>query len=169
MSGKKILLVEGFSISMEFTTSLLEKASYTVLQAENPEQGIALAKAEKPALILMNLRLQGMVRLQGMDGLTATRLLKQDSATKDIPIIALTAYHINKEEALEAGCVDCISKPYDCRLLLGVVVRFISWNHNSDFQYRRMVDEFLSDCTSVLRRKFTSHYPSLKPLESSKF
>ena len=164
MSGKKILLVEGFSISMEFTTSLLEKASYTVLQAENAEQGIALAKAEKPALILMDLR------LQGMDGLTATKLLKQDSATKDIPIIALTADHINEEEALKAGCVDCISKPYDCRVLLGVVVRFISCNHiNSDFQYRRMVDEFLSDCTSILQRKFTSHPLSLKPLESSKF
>ena len=118
-----ILNVEDFPSSLEFATDILERAGYVVLQAENAKKGIALARVEEPALILMD------VRLPGMDGLTATRILKQYPTTKDIPVIALTAHHLimdDGEKSLEAGCADYITKPYSRGVLLEVVARFIS-------------------------------------------
>jgi len=123
MPSEKILIVEDCPINMKLATSLLEKSDYVVLQAENAEKGIALAKAEKPALILMD------VRLPGMNGLKATRLLKQDPATKDIPIIALTAHHVlmgDGGKSLTAGCDDYIAKPFNRGALLEMVARYIS-------------------------------------------
>ena len=78
MTGKKILIVEDNLANMELITDLLEIARYVVLQAETAEEGIALAKVESPDLILMD------IALPGMDGLSATRILKQDARTKPV-------------------------------------------------------------------------------------
>src|SRR5436309_14227141 len=86
MPGEKILVVEDNPLNMELTADILGTAGYVVLQAENAERGIALARAEKPALILMG------VRLPGMDGLLATEILKREAETRDIPVVALTAH-----------------------------------------------------------------------------
>ena len=111
MAGEKILLVEDNPVNMELATDLLEVAGYEVFQAGTAEEGCQLAKTVAPDLILMD------VRLPGMDGLTATSLLKQDAATSAIPIIALTAQAMkgDQEKALEAGCDGYITKPIDTR------------------------------------------------------
>jgi len=121
MTGEKILIVEDNPMNMELATDLLELAGYVVIQAETAEAGIELAKAESPALILMD------ISLPHMDGLTATGILKQDQSTKDIPIIALTAHAMRNDERriLAAGCDGYIPKPIDTREFPKTVARYI--------------------------------------------
>ena len=121
MAGEKILVVEDNPVNMELTADILGAAGYTVLQAENAERGIALARMERPALILMD------VRLPGMDGLLATEILKREAETQEIPVVALTAHAMKGDEdkALAAGCEGYITKPIDSRALPGEVAGFL--------------------------------------------
>ena len=121
MIAQKILVIEDIRINMELVTDLLELAGYKVLQAETAETGIEMARAESPDLILMD------IGLPGMDGLTATGILKQDRSTKDIPIIALTSHAMkgDKNKVLAAGCNGYITKPIDTRKFPQTVARFI--------------------------------------------
>lgn len=121
MSKHKVLIVEDNPLNMELATDVLETAGYTVLQAESAEAAISLARSGKPALIIMD------ISLPGMDGLTAVRVLKQDSATKDIPVVALTAHAMkgDREKALSAGCDGYLTKPIDTKELPKAVARFI--------------------------------------------
>jgi len=121
MSGEKILVVEDNAVNMELTADILGAAGYTVLQAENAERGIALARVERPALILMD------VRLPGMDGLSATEILQGEAATRDIPVVALTAHAMkgDEEKALAAGCKGYITKPIDATTLPGEVSTYL--------------------------------------------
>ena len=122
MRGEKILVVEDTPMNMELTTDLLEVAGYEVIQAETAETGIERARAEAPNLILMD------IGLPGMDGLTATAILKQDRSTKDIPIIALTSHAMkeDKERIMAAGCDGYITKPIDTREFPKTVARLIT-------------------------------------------
>ncbi len=121
MAGKKILIIEDNPINLELATGLLEAAGYVVIQAETAEKGIKLTRAEFPDLILMD------VGLPGMDGLEATALLKQDSATKEIPVVSLTAHAMKsiEEKALAANCAGYITKPIDTGEFPKAVARFI--------------------------------------------
>lgn len=121
MAGEKILLVEDNPMNLELATDLLEAAGYVVIQAGTAEEGIKLARDESPDLILMD------VGLPGMDGLEATGVLKQDPATKDIPVIAITAHAMkgDEEKALAVGCAGYITKPIDTREFSKMVTRFI--------------------------------------------
>lgn len=127
MQGEKrppahqILIIEDNRINMELTTLILRAEGYSVLQAEDAEQGIALAGAEQPSLILMD------VSLAGMDGLSATELLKRDAGTREIPVVALTGHVMEGDEqrALAAGCIGYIAKPIDTRAFPSLVDRFI--------------------------------------------
>ncbi len=121
MAGEKILIVEDNPMNLELATDLLEAAGYVVIQAGTAEEGIKLARDESPDLILMD------VGLPGMDGLEATGVLKQDPATKDIPVIAITAHAMkgDEEKALAAGCAGYITKPIDTRAFPKMVTRFI--------------------------------------------
>jgi two-component system, cell cycle response regulator DivK len=121
MAGEKILVVEDNPVNMELTADILGAAGYTVLQAENAERGIALARTERPALILMD------VRLPGMDGLSATEILKAEPETRAIPVVALTAHAMKGDEAkaLAAGCEGYITKPIDTRALPHEVAGFL--------------------------------------------
>lgn len=103
----KVLVVEDNAANMKLATLLLNKAGHTVLSAMDAEAGLALARAELPDLILMD------IHLPGMDGLEATKLLKQDNATRAIPVIALTAMAMkdDREHILTAGCDAYIVKP----------------------------------------------------------
>jgi len=87
----------------------LEKKGYRVLTAQNAAEGLRVAGAERPDIILMDL---GMPDL---DGWSATRQLKTDPRFVHVPIIALTAHamHGDREKALEAGCDDYETKPFD--------------------------------------------------------
>jgi two-component system, cell cycle response regulator DivK len=121
LAGETILVVEDNPLNMELAADILGVAGYTVLRADNAERGIALARAEKPALILMD------VRLPGMDGLRATEILKGEPETREIPVVALTAHAMkgDEEKALAAGCAGYITKPIDTRALAGEVARWV--------------------------------------------
>jgi two-component system cell cycle response regulator DivK len=103
----KVLIVEDNAANMTLWVFLLELAGHTVLSAVDAEAGLALARSQQPDLILMDMQ------LPGMDGLEATRLLKQDDATRAIPVIALTALAMKgDEERIRAiGCDGYIAKP----------------------------------------------------------
>ena len=105
----KILYIEDTENNRILVTRRLEKKGYQVLTAESAEQGLALASLEMPDLILMDM---GM---PGTDGWTATRTLKADQKLRRIPVIALTAHAMqgDKEKAMEAGCDDYETKPFD--------------------------------------------------------
>jgi CheY-like chemotaxis protein len=111
MACERILVVEDTPVIMELTTVLLEMAGYVVIQAETAEGGIKVARAESPDLILMD------IGLPGMDGLSATGILKQDPRTKDIPVVALTGFARKEDEGriLAAGCDGYLTKPFNIK------------------------------------------------------
>jgi two-component system, cell cycle response regulator DivK len=102
-----VLVVEDNQINMKLALLLLESAGHTVLSATDAETGLALARTEHPQLILMD------IQLPGMDGLEAIGLLKADEATRNIPVIALTALAMkgDEERIRAAGCDAYIAKP----------------------------------------------------------
>lgn len=122
MANKRILVVEDNKDNMTLIVDVLSSLDYDVLQATDGQQGVEIAQAEKPDLILMDLS------LPRMDGWTATRLLKDDEATKAIPVIALTAHAMigDRERALEAGCDDYLSKPLDLPELARKLTKYLS-------------------------------------------
>ncbi len=111
MKAQRILIVEDNPMNMELATDLLEVAGFTVLLAKTAEAGLVLANAERPDLILMD------IGLPGMDGLEATRRLKQNPATAHIPVVAVSASVMTGDEAkaFVAGCCAYISRPIDTR------------------------------------------------------
>jgi two-component system cell cycle response regulator DivK len=117
-----ILVVEDHPDNMLLTVLLLESAGHTVLSAIDAEAGLALARERLPALILMD------VQLPGMDGLEATALLKQDAATRAIPVIALTALAMkgDEERIRAAGCNGYIAKPMRTHEFLSAVAAHLA-------------------------------------------
>ena len=105
----KILYVEDNDDNIYVLKRRLTRAGYTVLVAMDGEQGIVMARAEKPDLILMDLS------LPVLDGWEATRRLKGAPETRAIPVIALSAHAMtgDREKALAAGCEDFDTKPVD--------------------------------------------------------
>ena len=103
----EILIVEDNEANMRLARLLLVNAGHSVLWAADAETGLTLAREKQPALILMD------IQLPGMDGLAATRLLKQDPGTAHIPVIALTAMAMkeDREKTRLAGCDAYIIKP----------------------------------------------------------
>ncbi len=110
----KILYVEDNEDNVYMLTRRLRRNGHEVIVAADGEQGVAMARAEAPALVLMDLR------LPVMDGWEASRRLKAMPETRDIPIIALSAHVMagDKENALAAGCDDYDTKPIDLPRLL---------------------------------------------------
>lgn len=103
----KVLVIEDNAANMKLAALLLRHAQHTVLCAVDAEIGLAMARAEVPDLILMD------IQLPGMDGLAATALLKQCASTAHVPVIALTAMAMkhDREKSASAGCDAYISKP----------------------------------------------------------
>ena len=110
----KILLVEDNELNRDMLSRRLERKGYSVVMALDGEQAIAMASAETPTLILMDMS------LPVVDGWEATRRIKANNATKGIPIIALTAHAMQGDEnkAREAGCDDFDTKPVELPRLL---------------------------------------------------
>ena len=121
MSNARILVVEDNRDNMTLIVDVLLSLNYAVIQANDGERGIELARTEKPDLILMDLS------LPKVDGWTATRQLKSDPHMNHIPIIALTAHAMvgDRERALEAGCDDYVSKPIDLLKLANKLVQYL--------------------------------------------
>ncbi len=103
----RILVVEDSPVNMLLTVTILQHAGHSALQADTAAKGLALARKDPPDLILMD------IQLPDMDGLAATRLLRDDPLTQDVPVIALTAFAMkgDAETMREAGCDGYITKP----------------------------------------------------------
>jgi two-component system cell cycle response regulator DivK len=113
----RILVVEDNATNMKLAVLLLEGAGHTVIGVSNAETALTLARQEHPDLILMD------IQLPGMDGLTATAVLKGDEATHAIPVVALTALAMkgDEERIRAAGCDGYIAKPMRYQEFLSTV------------------------------------------------
>lgn len=118
----KILLVEDNEENRDMLSRRLTRRGYEVVIAVDGGQGVILAEAEAPNLILMDMS------LPVLDGWEATRQLKAAPATQAIPIIALTAHAMvgDRQKALAAGCDDYDTKPIDLQRLLGKIEELIA-------------------------------------------
>jgi two-component system cell cycle response regulator DivK len=119
---KVILIIEDEPRNIKIVHDLLLANNYTPLEATDGRQGVELARAYQPALILMD------IQMPGLDGLAATRILKADPETQRIPVIALTAYAMpgDADQILQAGCDSYITKPFHIQALLSQVAKYLS-------------------------------------------
>jgi two-component system cell cycle response regulator DivK len=119
--SKRVLVVEDQEDNMQIMNDMLVSAGYEVIKAVNGIEGVAMAGSHTPDLILMD------IMLPGLDGYEATRRIKDDTALRHIPVIAVTSYALDGEEgrAEEAGCDAYFSKPVSPRVLLAKVREFI--------------------------------------------
>jgi CheY-like chemotaxis protein len=122
MAGEPILIVDDNDVNLRLAQWLLTSEGFTVRVARDAEEAFGVLQEFHPRLILMDLQ------MPGMDGLTATRKLKADPATRDIVVIALTAFAMSgdRERALEAGCEGYVTKPIDTRTLPGLVSGYLT-------------------------------------------
>ena len=117
----RILYVEDNEDNIYMLKRWLKRKGFDVSIAEDGQIGVEMAKSEKPDLILMDLN------LPIMDGWEATSVLKSDTETKDIPIIALSAHAMteHKKRALDSGADDYDTKPVDVDRLLSKINRYL--------------------------------------------
>ena len=118
----KVLLVEDNEMNRDMLSRRLERKGYDVVIAFDGEAGVRLAGECNPDIILMDMS------LPIIDGWEATRRVKADPATQNIPVIALTAHAMSgdREKALEAGCDDYDTKPIELPRLLGKMEELLS-------------------------------------------
>jgi CheY-like chemotaxis protein len=119
--GERVLIVDDNPTNLKLVAYLVKANGYEVDTAADAEAAVAAIQAHRPRVILMDLQ------LPGIDGLELTRRLKADPATRDIAIIAVTAYAMkgDQEKALEAGCDDYVAKPIDTRALPELIARHV--------------------------------------------
>jgi len=115
--SKTVLLVEDNEDNLVIYSTILRYSGFEVIEARDGQAGIDTAKARHPGLILMD------VSIPLIDGWEATRRIKADPETADIPIIALTAHALasDQQKAVDAGCDGYIPKPAEPRLVLAAV------------------------------------------------
>ena len=118
---KKILIVEDNPRNMRLIKMVLGNKGYSLLEATDGEEALAVAMEERPDLIIMD------IQLPKMDGLEVTRRLRRTPAFSQVPIIALTASVMegDREKIIEAGCDIYVSKPMDTRQLPGLVAEML--------------------------------------------
>jgi two-component system cell cycle response regulator DivK len=124
----KVLYVEDNEDNVYMLKMRLELlGEFEVLVAQDGENGCAMAAAESPDLILMDLE------MPGIDGWEATRRLKTNSVTRDIPIIALSAHALagSREKAMAAGCDEFDTKPIEFNRLVATIRRVLAARRNS--------------------------------------
>jgi CheY-like chemotaxis protein len=122
MPGELILIVDDNPGNMKLVSYLLEKRGYDVLTATGADEAIQLLETRHPRLILMDLQ------MPGIDGFELTRRFKADPKTRDIVIVAVTAYAMKGDEqkALEAGCDGYVTKPIDTRTLPALIAAHLA-------------------------------------------
>ena len=121
MSDKSVLIVEDNEDNLVVYRTILEHVGYDVLEARDGAEGMDRARADHPDLILMD------ISIPKVDGWEATRELKADHSTSDIPIIALTAHALDEDRrrAERVGCDGYLAKPVEPRRVVKEVERFI--------------------------------------------
>ncbi len=113
----KILIVEDNELNLDMLSRRLARKGYQVIHARDGVQGLAMVRAERPDLVLMDMS------LPEMDGWETTRRLREDEAVGRVPVIALTAHAMqgDREKALAVGCNDYDTKPVEFDRLLGKI------------------------------------------------
>lgn len=122
MAGEPILVVDDNSTNLVLMRFILEPRGYAVATATSAEEALASIAAQRPRVILMDLQ------MPGVSGFDLTRQLKADPATRDIVIVAVTAYAMSgdEERARAAGCDDYLTKPIDKERLRKVVAEIVA-------------------------------------------
>jgi len=122
MAGEPILIVDDNPVNTKLVSFLLTKRGYEVKCAGGAGEAMELLRSFRPALILMDMQ------MPGIDGFELTRRLKADPQTKDITIVAVTAYAMKGDEqrVRDAGCDGYLMKPIDTRTLPQVIAGYIS-------------------------------------------
>jgi len=118
--AKAVLIVEDDLQNRQLVKDLLNIKGYDTIEATNGEEGIAIAKAKKPDLILMD------IQMPVMDGIRALEILKGDPETREIPVVAVTAYAMkeDRQKYLDARFDDYVSKPFGTREFLQKVAEY---------------------------------------------
>ena len=119
MAGESILIVDDNLRYLTLVRTLLQAEGYGVRTAVDAEEALEVLKAFHPCLILMD------IQLQGMDGLELTRMLKANTDTREMTVVAFSGSGIPKTEALDAGCEGYIAKPIDARRLIRLVAKHL--------------------------------------------
>ena len=122
MPNKRILLVEDDFINMRLAHHILETEGYNVIKAVTAQKALEQIETTLPDLILMD------VQLPDMDGMMVVRTLRENARTRDITILALTAYAMkgDKERILHMGCNGYIPKPIDVQDFINTVRRYLN-------------------------------------------
>ena len=119
--GRRILVVEDNAKNLKLVRDVLQFSGYEVTEARSGEEGVELARNRTPDLILMDLQ------LPGIDGVEALRLLREDPATRSVPVVAVTAFAMknDRDRALLAGFNGYVEKPISVRALPSQVKNFL--------------------------------------------
>jgi two-component system, cell cycle response regulator DivK len=119
--SRRILVIDDHEDNRHILRDLLENARYEVIEATTGEEGVTLAEAHVPDLILMD------IQLPDIDGYEATRRIKSMPAVRHVPVIAVTSYALSGDEvkALRAGCDAYVTKPFSPRALLATVKQYL--------------------------------------------
>lgn len=120
----KILLVEDNAMNQDMLSRRLKRKGYDVVIASDGAEGLAKTKSDQPDIVLMDMS------LPVIDGWEATRRLKVDPMTQNIPVLALTAHAMSgdRQKALDAGCSDYDTKPIELSRLIGKIEALLQQN-----------------------------------------
>jgi two-component system cell cycle response regulator DivK len=121
MSGKTVLYVEDNEFNLKMVRQLLAQTSYHLIEATDGEMGVATALKEQPDLILMD------IQLPKLSGLDATRRLRAEPKTADVPIVVITSFALSGDDqkAKDAGATAYMAKPYSPRELLKMIRKLL--------------------------------------------
>jgi two-component system cell cycle response regulator/two-component system cell cycle response regulator DivK len=122
VAAERILLVEDNAVNRRLAVFLLRSHGYQVREATTAKEVFEILQNERPDLIVMD------IQLPGMDGLEITKRLKEQPATADIPVIAVTSYAMkgDREKALAAGCAGYVTKPIDKTIFIQEIASRLS-------------------------------------------
>ncbi len=125
---KTIMIVEDEPANQKLFSDLLNNLGYRILLAKNGLEAIDFTLKEIPDLILMD------IGLPGISGLDATKIIKENHKTRQVPIIAVTAFAMKEDEtrAIQAGCDSFITKPVNIKDLIKEIERWISKSDTSN-------------------------------------
>jgi CheY-like chemotaxis protein len=128
MTGDAILIVDDNPTNLKLARVILEAEGYAVRVAVDADEALAVLAAFHPRLILMDLQ------LPGLDGLSLTRRIKAAPSTRDISVLALTAYAMkgDEEKAMRAGCDGYVTKPLNTRTFPRLVAEFLERQRKAD-------------------------------------
>jgi CheY-like chemotaxis protein len=122
MEQKTVLVIEDNEMNMKLMSAVLQKGNYWMLEAKDAETGLRLVREHHPDLVLMD------IQLPGMDGLSATQIIKSDPDLRDIPVFALTGFAMegDKEKAMGSGFAGYIVKPFSVKGLLETLANYFN-------------------------------------------